>query len=184
MTVSRSALKKRAQPRTWRQRSAWMPSGVGAQVQELASIRRRRRGRGIGRRAMCASPRVGELEFGARAAIRTVDQQHGWAQCATAAAAASSIRRPSRKRSMRERRVDRVRLVAGHGPRQQVPGARRRLEAAGAPAAVDVQARHRRLADDRRAVGRHVDDAAPVAQHAHATERREQFADRRRACAS
>ncbi len=47
---------------------------------------------------------------------------------------------------------------------------------------------HRRSADDRRAIRRHVDDAAPVAQHAHAAEHREQLADRvqrvRRRCAA
>ena len=86
-------------------------------------------------------------------------------QCATAAAAASSIRRPVRKRSS----VNGASIGCGSsrrdGVREDVARARRRLEAAGAPAAVDVEARHRRLADDRRAVRRDVDDAAPVAQH-------------------
>ena len=78
----------------------------------------------------------------------------------------------------REGRVERMRLVAGDGPGEHVRRARRGLEAARAPAAVDVQARHRGLADDRRAIGRHIDDPAPVAQHAHAPEHREQLADR------
>ena len=38
--------------------------------------------------------------------------------------------------------------------------------------------RHRRLADDRRAVGRDVDDAAPVAQHAQAPHHGKELADR------
>src|SRR3546814_6408716 len=55
----------------------------------------------------------------------------------------------------------------------------RRLEAARAPAAIDVEARHRGLAEDRRAVGRDVDDASPFAQHAHAREDRKHLTDRR-----
>jgi hypothetical protein len=44
----------------------------------------------------------------------------------------------------RERGVDRVRLALGHGPGEHMPGARGRLEAAGAPAAVDEHVRNRR----------------------------------------
>src|SRR5438874_616746 len=73
--------------------------------------------------------------------------------------------------------VDGVRLALGDGVREDVAGARRRLEAAGAPAAVDVEARDRRQPDDGRAVGRDVDNAAPVAQHSEARELREQLAD-------
>ena len=79
----------------------------------------------------------------------------------------------------REGRVDRVRLVAGDGVGEDVGGARGRLEAAGAPAAVDVEAGDRGLAEDRRAVGGHVDDAAPFPEHPHAAEDREDLADRR-----
>lgn len=44
-------------------------------------------------------PRVAELDLGPRAAIRTIDQQQGAAQCATAAAAASLIMVPRTNRS-------------------------------------------------------------------------------------
>ena len=46
----------------------------------------------------------------------------------------------------REGRVDRVRLAARNSVREDMSRARRRLEAAGAPAAIDEQPRHRRLA--------------------------------------
>src|SRR5918997_2691058 len=52
----------------------------------------------------------------------------------------------------REGGVDRVRLAGRDRVGEDVPGARRRLEAAGAPAAIDEEARDRRPADDRRAV--------------------------------
>ena len=87
------------------------------------------------------------------------------------------MRWPVRKRSSAEGRIDGMRLALGDGVGEHVARARRRLEAASAPAAIDVEARDRRRADDRRAVRRHVDDAAPAPQHAHARELREQLAD-------
>src|SRR5580700_4035783 len=77
-----------------------------------------------------------------------------------------------------EGRVDRMRLVPRYRMGEEMAGAGCRLEAAGAPAAIDVEARDRRLADDRRAVGRDVDDAAPIAQHPQAAEHREELANR------
>ena len=53
--------------------------------------------------------------------------------------------------------------------------ARGRLEAAGAPAAVDVEAPDRRLRDDRAGVGTDVDGPGPVAQHPEAAEDRKQL---------
>src|SRR5690606_5420675 len=71
-------------------------------------------------------------------AIGAVDQEH----------AETSVRHGSRRRLVdepagtealeREGRVDRVRLVARDGVGEDMAGARRRLEAARAPAAVDV----------------------------------------------
>src|SRR5215469_5493518 len=69
-------------------------------------------------------------------------------------------------------------LVRGDGPGEDVAGAGRRLEAAGAPAAIDVETGNRGLADDRRAIGRDIDDAAPIAQHAKASEGRKKLAHR------
>ena len=146
---------------------------IGAQVKKFGPcliVERR-----SDRRAARYAPRrrSGTRSPGAPAAIGAVDQQHDRPQCATAAAAASSIRRPVRKRSSVNGAAigcgSPVAIVCG----EDMAGARRRLEAAGAPAAIDEEARHRRLADDRRAVRRDVDDAAPVAQHAHAAQRRE-----------
>ena len=71
-----------------------------------------------------------------------------------------------------------MRLAARDRMREHMARARRRLEAAGAPAAIDVEAGNRRRTDDRRAVGRHVDDAAPVAQHPHPADGRKELADR------
>src|SRR6185437_5727882 len=75
-----------------------------------------------------------------------------------------------------ERRIDGMRLVLGDGPGEDMRRARRGLEAAGAPTAVDIQAGDGCLADDGRAVRRYIDDAAPIAHHAQAAEVREQFA--------
>src|SRR5580698_1174667 len=58
-----------------------------------------------------------------------------------------------------ERRVDGMRFVAGDGPGEHMRGARRGLEAAGAPAAIDVQTLDGRLGDDGRAIRRYIDDA-------------------------
>ena len=60
-----------------------------------------------------------------------------------------------------------------NGVGKHVARARRRFETAGALAAVHIQAGNGRFADDRRTVRRHIDDAAPVAQHAHASKHRE-----------
>src|SRR5580692_12350888 len=73
---------------------------------------------------------------------------------------------------------ERMRLAPGDRMREHMARARRRLEAAGAPAAIDEKAGNRRLGDDRRAVRRDVDDAAPVAQHAHAANGGKELTDR------
>src|SRR5262249_8230192 len=72
-----------------------------------------------------------------------------------------------------------MRLALGNGMGEYVAGTRRRLKAAGPPAAVDVEARDRRQSNDGRAVGRYVDDAAPIAQHPQPRQLREQLADGR-----
>ena len=63
-------------------------------------------------------------------------------------------------------RGDAVRAVVGDQVGKDMAGSRRRLEAAGSPAAVEIEAVDIRLRDDRRGVRAGVDDAAPVAQHA------------------
>src|SRR6267154_2493092 len=78
----------------------------------------------------------------------------------------------------RERRVDRMRTVVRDGVGEHMTRARRCLETSGAPAAVHKKPGNRRLADDRRAVRRDIDDTAPVAQHPHAPEYWKQLADR------
>src|SRR4029078_2066817 len=78
----------------------------------------------------------------------------------------------------REGRGDWVRLPACNRGSEDVAGTGRRLEAAGAPARVDIEAGSRRQANDRRAVGGDVDYAAPVPQHLQAPEDGEQIADR------
>src|SRR5580704_18479634 len=57
----------------------------------------------------------------------------------------------------RERRRQRMRFTARDRVGEHVARTRRRLESSGAPAAIDEEARNRGQADDRRAVGRHID---------------------------
>src|SRR3546814_593698 len=77
----------------------------------------------------------------------------------------------------REGGVQRVRRVLRDGVGEGPAGAGRRLEAAGAPAAVEVEVLNRRLVEDWAGVRADVDDAAPLPQHAHAAEQREKLAD-------
>ena len=78
----------------------------------------------------------------------------------------------------REGRGDLARLVLGDESGEDVAGAGRRLPAAGAPAAVDVEALHRRLRDDRARVRARVDDAAPLAHHPQPRDGRQKLAER------
>src|SRR5690349_8579150 len=77
-----------------------------------------------------------------------------------------------------ERLVQLVRPVLGQGIGEHPAGAGRGLEAAGAPAAVEIEALNRRLADDRAGIRADIDDAAPGAQHAQAAEDRKQLDQR------
>src|SRR5210317_493670 len=70
-----------------------------------------------------------------------------------------------------------MRFIARDSVRERPARTRRGLEAASAPAAVEVQAFDGHLADDRAGVGTDVDDTAPHTQHAHPAEDREQFED-------
>ncbi len=70
-----------------------------------------------------------------------------------------------------------MRLAGRQGGGEDVARAGGGLEAAGAPAAVEEQVLHRGLADDRAGVRGGVDDAAPLAVHAHAGEHREHLDD-------
>src|ERR1051326_2038115 len=73
----------------------------------------------------------------------------------------------------REGGVEWVRRVLGDGPGEHPARSRRRLEAAVAPAAVEIKILDRRFADDRAAVHGHVHDAGPAAHQAQAREARE-----------
>ena len=64
-------------------------------------------------------------------------------------------------------------LVMSNGVGKYIAGTRRGLEAACAPAAIEVQPLDLGLADNRAGVRRGIDDAAPLAVHAHAREHRE-----------
>src|SRR5574337_2144408 len=76
----------------------------------------------------------------------------------------------------RERRIDRMRLVAGDCMGEHVYAAWRRLEPAGSPAAIQVEAWNRGFADDRGAIGRDIDDPAPFPKHPHPGEDRKDLA--------
>ena len=118
-----------------------------------------------------------ELDLRARTAVGAGDEQHGDGSMGDGCRRRLVDEAAGAEAVEREGGVDWMRLALGDRVREDVAGARRRLEAAGAPAAVDVEARDRREPDDGRAVGRDIDDAAPVAQHAQARELREQLAD-------
>src|ERR1700731_2572785 len=59
-----------------------------------------------------------------------------------------------------------MRIIACNGGGKDLAGARRRLEPARSPAAIDIKTWHRGLADDGRSIGSAVPAPAPVAQHA------------------
>src|SRR5882672_11811435 len=75
----------------------------------------------------------------------------------------------------RERSNERVRPVVGYGECHGIAAGGNRLEAAGAPAAVEVKIIDRRLAHDRARIRRDVDDAGPVPHELEARERRKEF---------
>ena len=68
-------------------------------------------------------------------------------------------------------------FVVSYGVREDVPRAWGGLEAASAPAAIEVQALHWGQAQDRAGVGANVDDAAPHAVDLDAAEYRKELAD-------
>ena len=75
----------------------------------------------------------------------------------------------------RKGRVQRMRLVVGNGMREHPAGTGRGLEAARAPAAIEIQALQRRFADSRTGIRAGINNATPLPQHAHPAENREQF---------
>ena len=99
-------------------------------------------------------------------------------QCATAAAAASSMSCPVRKRSSAKGALIGCGSSCAMVCANTWPDPGVALNPPVPQPQFTVQARHRRLADDRAAVRRHIDDAAPVPQHPHPPELREQLADR------
>ena len=87
-------------------------------------------------------------------------------------------RRPARSASKRSSANGSSRSgwrAGGDALGHALAGHRRRLEAPGAPAGVDVVVLDRREAHDRAEVGRHVGHARPLAQHLHLAEEREQL---------
>ena len=69
--------------------------------------------------------------------------------------------------------------VIGNEIGENVTGTGNCLKTAGAPATVDIETVHIGFRDDWRAVTRHIDDAAPHAQHPQAGNHRERFNQRR-----
>src|SRR5882757_2532708 len=65
-------------------------------------------------------------------------------------------------------------LVARQQVREAPARSRRRLEAAVAPAGVEIETTYRRSVDDGGAVHRHVNETAPGTQHAYPADRRHQ----------
>src|SRR6185437_11125684 len=79
----------------------------------------------------------------------------------------------------REGFVELVRAVVGDGVGEDPARARRRLEAASAPAAIDEEPVDGGEADDRAGVGRAIDDAGPLPQHAQPADDGEKLDERR-----
>src|SRR3546814_10815129 len=71
-----------------------------------------------------------------------------------------------------------MRFVMRDGMGENMAAAGSRLEASGAPAAIDIEPPDRRAADDRTGVRADVDDTRPLAQHAQSAEDREHLDDR------
>src|SRR5690606_34261556 len=119
--------------------------------------------RGITRTRDMRLAAVAELDFGPRfTATGTRDQQH-WRTSVRNGRRCGLVDQPAGAEAVEcERSGDRVRLAAGNGGREDMARAGRRLEPTRSPAAIDEQVRHGRLADDRRAVRRDIDDAAPI----------------------
>src|SRR5262245_29992037 len=69
-----------------------------------------------------------------------------------------------------ECRVERVRRVVGDRVREHPARPWRGLEAAVAPASVDIEVVNRQAADDRAAVHGHIDETAPCAQEPQAAD--------------
>src|SRR5437867_9203646 len=82
---------------------------------------------------------------------------------------------PGREALERETLIQRMRTVMGDGVGENPAGARRGLEAAVAPAGIEVEIIDGRLGDDRATVHRHVHDAGPFAKLAHTPESGEQL---------
>src|SRR5579885_3804095 len=74
----------------------------------------------------------------------------------------------------REGFVERMRRVIGDRMGEDPSRARRRLEAAITPSAIDIEVAERRLADDGAAIHGQVHDAAPVAPAAQPAEARKE----------
>src|SRR5690606_19463122 len=106
-----------------------------------------------------SSPGMTTLEMEWRPAWRTSSMRH----CGGAVLGDEGAGREALER---ERRGDGVRLVTRDEVGEGVAGPRRRLPAAGAPAAVDVEAFHRCLREDRARVRADVHDTAPLPHHA------------------
>ena len=167
---------QRRQPCVCTQRSANGPFGLSRKKRYSRPLRvvERRRvgrvgdcrpGRRSGTRSRRASPHQGQ-------GISSISAPPPAAPC-------SSISAPVVKRSSANGALSACGSPLRDRVREHPARAGRRLEAARAPAAVDVQAVDRRRPDDRRRVGADVDDAGPGPQHARPREDREQLERRR-----
>ncbi len=153
------------------------PRRIFAEVDGLVELRRRIRSRRIG-----AGHGVAEIrEFAdiAWAAEGTWDA-HGWVPVSRSmqiglGALAFFVNQVAGPETVEAIGCgERMRLVARQQVSETPARGRRCLEAAVAPAGVEIEALDRRPVDDRGAVHRHVDETAPRAEHAHAPDCRHQ----------
>ena len=133
--------------------------------------------RRVGRVRHAGLAAVRELGLVALAAPRARDEVRH--QCATPAAPCSSISAPVVNRSSENGAFSSCGSLVRERPRERPARARRRLEAARPPAAVQVQPLDRGRADDRRRVRAHVHDPRPRPQHPRLREDREELERRR-----
>ena len=114
-----------------------------------------------------------EFVLGPHAAEGTGNELHGFYCAQGLGARAALVDETAFAETVdREVGVDRVRLVRGDHMGEAPARAGNRLEAAVAPAAVEIEPLDRRLADEGRAVHGHVHDARPLPENAQARERR------------
>src|SRR5579859_600086 len=124
-------------------------SRVRADVEEVPPLIVRQL-RGISRPGDMGLAGIGEFEFRALGlAIGAADEQHVWLLSVGDGRGGGLVDQSAGGEALeREGRVDRVRLVARDGVGEDMRRTWRCLEATRAPAAIDIEAGHRRLAEN------------------------------------